>query len=145
MIEIEGARLLEDLFGHWPDFHDAELRAVRLEAPGNGPASLELEIEVAEMSSEVDDRGFFRDRQRCRATFRFNDVLNVVLDGFRYQNVLNALEIAELAAKEREIEGAGWGERRYRVRLIPIPAFCAVEFLCDSLTVLSATPVARAI
>ena len=30
MSEIEYAERLSVWFGHWPDFHDAELRAVRL-------------------------------------------------------------------------------------------------------------------
>ena len=143
MIEIESARLLEELFGHWPDFHDAELLAVRLDA-STRPASLELEIEVAEMSSEIDERGSYRDRQRCRVVFRFENVLNVRLEGFRYQNVLDAFQITELGPTEHTTAGEGWGERRYRVALIPIPAFCEMEFLCDSIAVLSATPVARA-
>jgi hypothetical protein len=144
MIEIESVGLLEAMFGHWPDFHDAELRAVRLEARSGLPPSLELEIEVAETSSEVDERGLYRDRHRCLATFRFGNVLNVRLDGFRYQNVLDALQISELAPMERAGAGEGWGERRYRVVLIPIPAFAAMDFLCDSVAVLSVSPVARA-
>jgi hypothetical protein len=70
-------------------------------------------------------------------------VLNASLVDFRYQNVLGVFEVSELAPGERESAGEGWGERQYRVRLLPIPAFCEMKFLCDSLTVVSAVPVQR--
>lgn len=57
--------------------------------------------------------------------------------------VLDALEIVELTPAERAQAGDGWGERRYRIRFIPIPAFCAVELLCDVITVVDAVVVAR--
>ena len=145
MTVIEHADILADLFGHWPDFHDAELRTVSLNAPGDGTAFLELGIEVAEMSDEVDERGFYRDRQRCHTVLRFENVLNARLDGFRYQNVLDALVIQEIDSTERGKAGADWSDRQFRVTLVPIPAFCDMEFLCDSIRVLTATVIAPAI
>lgn len=56
-------------------------------------------------------------------------MLNASLVDFRYQNVLGVFEVSELAPGERESAGEGWGERQYRVRLLPIPAFCEMEFL----------------
>jgi hypothetical protein len=143
MVEIENAHLLVDVFGHWPDFHDAELRTLRLDAMGADGAMLEVEIEVAEMSSEIDERGYYRDRRRCRAMLHFGNVLDASVVGFRYQNVLEALEVTELNPEERQT-AEPWGERRYRVRFIPIPAFCEVEFLCDSMSVVTVTPVVPA-
>ena len=143
MVEIENAALLADLFGHWPDFHDAELRALRLDTTDPAGVVLEADVEVAEMSHEVDARGYYGDRQRCRATLRFGGVLNARVDGFRRQNVLDALALEELGPAERAAAGEGWGARRYRVRLVPIGGFCAVEFLCDTVAVAHAAPVAR--
>jgi hypothetical protein len=143
MIEIDNAALLVDLFGHWPDFHDAEIRSVRLDATNADDVILEVEIEVAEMSDEVDERGCYRDRQRCRTTLRFRNVLDASVIGFQYQNVLDAVEITEPGPEDRPA-AQPWGERRYRVRCIPIPGFCEVEFLCDSMSVVSVVPVVRA-
>jgi hypothetical protein len=143
-VEIRNAALLADLFGHWPDFHDAEVHSMRLDAPRGGAGSLEADIEVAEMSRELDERGYYRDRQRCRTTLRFDRVLDVRINGFSYQNVLDALEIEELSGTEGQQAGDERRTRRYRVRFVPIPAFCAVELLCDVIAVVDAAPVARA-
>src|SRR5919206_4373683 len=95
MIEIERANLLTALFGHWPSFHDAEVLSMRLAARGDGAPSLEVEFEVAEMSPETDDRGYYRDRCRARVHVRFSDLRRVQLHGFLYQNVLTTLQIEE--------------------------------------------------
>lgn len=144
MVEIEHSARLADLFGHWPNFHDAELRALRLEAPRNGRPWLEADIEVAEMSAEVDERGYFRDRQRALTTIRFNNVLDVGVLDFRFQNVLDALELRETTAAERTQAGPAWATRRYHVAFVPIGGFCEVAFLCDAVEVLKAVPIARA-
>ena len=143
MVEIEHSARLADLFGHWPDFHDAELRALRLEAPRDGGPWLEADIEVAEMSVEVDERGYYRDRQRALTTIRFNNVLDVGVLDFRFQNVLDALELRETTGAERSSAGATWGARRYHVTFVPIGGFCEVAFFCDAVEVLKAVPVAR--
>lgn len=143
MVDIDHSARLTDLFGHWPHFHDAELRALRLEAPRGGGPWMEADIEVAEMSAEVDERGYYRDRQRALTTIRFDNVLDVAVFDFRFQNVLNALEIRETTPEERHA-GPAWGSRRYHVAFLPIPGFCEVAFFCDAIEVLSAIPVARA-
>jgi hypothetical protein len=144
MVEIENAHRLTDLFGHWPDFHDAEILALRLDTSADGDARLEVDVEIAEMSDEIDERGYYRTRQRCRATLRFDGVLNARIDGFRRQNVLDAFEASALSPEDRRA-CEPWGERRYRVRFLPIGGFCEVELLCDSLAVLTATAVVQAI
>ena len=141
-VEIRNAALLADLFGHWPQFHDAEVRSLRLDSPRGGAGSLEVDLEVAE--SDVDERGHYRDRQRCRTTLRFDRVLDVRINGFSYQNVLDALEIEELSATERAQAGDERRTRRYRVRFVPVPAFCSVELFCDVIAVVDAVAVARA-
>ena len=70
--------MLIDLFGHWPDFHDAEIRQIRLDTEGYRDPCLEIDFEVAEMSPELDQRGFYRDRQRARTTVRFENVANLL-------------------------------------------------------------------
>ena len=144
MVEIHNSACLTDLFGHWPGFHDAEVRALRLEAPREGQASLEADIEVAETSGDTDERGYYRDRQRVLATLRFEHILEVTVLDFRFQNVLDALEIRECTEAERDPPGPAWAARRYHVAFVPIPGFCEVLFLCDTVAVIRATPILRA-
>ena len=146
MVEIKNAALLTGLFGHWPDFHDAELIALRLDAAGHAGPSLEADFEVAEMSEEVDDRGYYRDRQRARATLRFGSVRRLRLNDFLYQNVLGALALAPAGPEDfDEVFGPDWdqGRRRYRVSW-GSSIGCAADFLCDSIAVVVATPVTQA-
>ena len=138
MIEIEHAERLSDLFGHWPDFHDAEIRALRLASPGRAPAALELDVDVAEMSREVDERGYFKPRQRCSATLRFEDVVGASLTDFGLQNVLDAIVVTELSPAEYAGAGGFWGGRRYRVQCVPIAGFCEVDLLCERIIVVRA-------
>ena len=57
MTEIQNAAALIDLFGHWPDFHDGEIHAMRLDMTDHSEPSLEIAFEVTEMSNAIDDRG----------------------------------------------------------------------------------------
>ena len=145
MVEIKNATALSDLFGHWPDFHDAELTALRLDATGHQGPSLEAHFEVAEWTSELDERGYFRERQRVRVTLRFDDVRRLRLSGFLYQNVLFRLDAA-LAAPGDHDEVFGddaQGRRRFRVRW-DSSIGCEADFLCDAIRVVAAEPVAQA-
>jgi hypothetical protein len=146
MIQIENAQTLSDLFGHWPDFHDAEVITLRLDATEHSGPQLEVEFEVAEMSSEVDERGYFKDRQRVRTTLRFDRVARLRLSDFLEQNVLGSLELSEAAADEYdEMYGTGpRGRRKYRVKW-DSSVGCEADFLCDTIEVLAASAFARAI
>lgn len=146
MIEIGNASALFDLFGHWPDFHDAELITLRLDAAEHSGPRLEAEFEVAEMSSEVNDRGYFKDRQRARTTLRFNRVARLKVTDFLQENVLSSLELSEAGPDDYDkIFGKGpEGRRRYRVKW-DSSVGCEADFLCDTIEVLAASPFARAI
>ena len=63
---VENAHALSVHFGHWPSFHDAEICAIRF---ANGPAgdSLEIEVEVIELTDRVDLTGHFVPRAMVRA------------------------------------------------------------------------------
>jgi len=146
MIEIQQAALLTNLFGHWPDFHDAELRILRLDASGHEGPALEAEFDVAEMSQEVDERGYYRDRQRARTTLRFERVARLRLRDFLYQNVVAELALREAGPDEHD-EFFGddpLGRRRYRVQWTSSIG-CEADFLCDEIRVLTAAPAVRAI
>jgi hypothetical protein len=138
MSEFEHAERLTTLFGHWPDFHDAELRALRLDAAAPGGPVLEADVDVAEPSAEVDERGYYRVRQSARTTLRFHNVAGVALDEFRAQNVLDAIVVRRLPPEEAAALGDPWGAQSLAVDFQPIPGFCSVSFRCDRAEVAAA-------
>ena len=146
MIEIGNGQLLVDLFGHWPDFHDAEIHGFRLDSSDGREPGLEIDFEVAEMSNETDERGYYRDRQRVRTTLSFSRVANLRIEGVYSQNVLFDLVLEPTQAEDfDEILGRddARSRRRHRVQWSSSLGMEA-SFLCDDVTVVSARPCARA-
>jgi hypothetical protein len=76
MAEIAGAELLTRVFGYWPSFHDAEVVRVALSrAPAyREGAFLEADVHAFEMTSDVDERGYFVLRHHVLVSFRFEAV-----------------------------------------------------------------------
>lgn len=145
MIEIENSAALIELFGHWPDFHDGEIHRIRIDAGRLHDPSVEIDFEVAEMSAEVDARGYYKDRQRARATLRFENVGSLRLEGLYNQNVLSELHIRPAGAEDLdEVLGANdsRARRRYRVEW-PSAIGMAGSFICDRISVLTAEPCVR--
>ena len=146
MVEIENSDLLAALFGHWPNFHDGEIRQLRIDATHHRGPSVEIDLEVAEMSPDVDARGYYKDRQRARTTLRFENVGSLRLEGIYSQNVLGELRIEPAGPEDfDEVLGADdpSGRRRYRVDW-PSALGMAGSFICDHVIVLRAEPYARA-
>src|SRR5689334_2298869 len=139
MVAIENEAALSRLFGHWPDFHDAELLTMTLSAPNRASPSIEAEFEVAEMSSEVDARGYFKDSQRAVAVLRFHNVARVRLTDFAQQNVLDSLELSKAGPEDYD---PMWGKgpearRKFLVNWVSSVG-CEANFLCDTIEVVSA-------
>ena len=143
MISVKDAHLLERCFGRWPDFRGAVVSSVRLFAPRNRPAQLELNFEVVELF--LDAHGVYRDRQRCLTTLSFTNVLGARMEifrPFRQEGVVDALELIEHDGDSSTI-GEPWGGRRYRVRLVPMSGFPDAQFFCDQVAILKALSIAR--
>ena len=146
MIEIANAVRLTEAFGHWPDFHDAEVLALRLGVAAQEQghqATLEADFDVAERSDELDQQGYFKVRVQCRVTLRFENVAALRLTDFSYQNVLEELHLATAAPEDRDENLGPLGGRRYRVTFQGIVG-CDLTFLCDLVQVLAVTPVVAA-
>lgn len=146
MIEIQNASLLTNLFGHWPDFHDAEIRGVRIDISDYREPVLEIDFEIAEMSAETDERGYYRDRQRAITTISFARVANLRIDGVYSRNVIGELSL-ELAGPEDFDEVLGADDARSRRQHLVrwnSSLGMAASFLCDQVTVVAAAPRARA-
>jgi hypothetical protein len=95
---IENSERITDIFGRWPSFHDAEVVNLGLwrgdvdsERNASRYPALTLEIDHWEMTSEVDEKGFLRLRNRTRSTLEFRDVQAFRMDGFNQQNIMMEL------------------------------------------------------
>ena len=86
---------VEERFGEWPTFHDAEVLAVRLDSGqrSDGRASVELDIHAFEMTDQVDDDGYYVIRLHTMVTLRCEGTSEIELAYFGPQNVLAELGI----------------------------------------------------
>ncbi|GEP41705.1 hypothetical protein [Brevifollis gellanilyticus] len=100
-------------FGRWPSFHDGYL--LRWEMQDD---FIELEVEGWNLTSEVDERGYFITEKHHRVVFRFEGVHDADLEGLKRcdeefgTNILFGLVFAqgEDGAIEVQIESAVGGE-----------------------------------
>ncbi|MFZ1699831.1 MAG: Imm50 family immunity protein [Pyrinomonadaceae bacterium] len=130
--KIEGVRLLTDIFGRFPSFHDAEVVSLKLDR-GNSEtlATVELSIHVFEMTSEIVENHYVL-KNHTLVTFQFEDVVELELEGFNHQNVLQDLSIVDI--RHRQLE---------RIKFeVTIPGLHGLEgkFMCRSIKLISAVP-----
>lgn len=107
---------------------------------------LEIDFEVAEMSSEIDERGYYRDRQRARTTLSFARVANLRIEGVYLQNVLFALALEPTEPDDYdEVLGQddARSRRQHRVQWTSSLGMGA-SFLCDEVAVVRANSYGRA-
>jgi hypothetical protein len=72
---VTGAQELFDWFGYWPDFHDAEIIRLRLEA--GAPSS--VVVHTWEMTNEVDAKGFYELRKHVVVEFAIEAISTINL------------------------------------------------------------------
>jgi hypothetical protein len=132
---IAGAQQLMAVFGYWPSFHDAEVLSIKLDRmaidESDGPI-LEATVHVFEMTSEVDSTGHYVLRHHVLAHLRFDDVVELTLEGFNHQNALFGLGIKDI--RERQLERIRW-----EVSFDPSWGVGA-SFQCYGVEVVSVTP-----
>jgi Immunity protein 50 len=87
--EIQGAAELEEWFGYWPSFHDAEIVGLHL----NREESSSLRVHTWEMTKEIDDKGYYVLAKHILVEFIFEAVSGLSLNGFNDQNVIFGLAI----------------------------------------------------
>jgi Immunity protein 50 len=88
--EIRNVRLLTEIFGGFPSFHDSEVLKVSL-ARGYRGASLDAAVHVFEMTSEVDEKGKYVLKNHVQVQFHFAGIDQLELSDFNHQNVLQGL------------------------------------------------------
>ncbi|SFQ64935.1 Imm50 family immunity protein [Hymenobacter arizonensis] len=79
-------------FGYWPDFHDAEITKATFETHPTGRYSVTFVIAAFEMTSEVDERGYYKLIKHCDVEFQFIGIEEIDFKFFSFQNVLFGLE-----------------------------------------------------
>ena len=100
---IQGSEKLTNIFGYWPDFHDAEVLELHFlrgrinaeEGQFDFPA-LTISMDLKEWAIPTEPSGNTVLRRRIWATLHFADVDNFRMEGFNYQNAILGLCIDRL-------------------------------------------------
>jgi hypothetical protein len=127
---IDNAELVENIFGGWPSFHDAEIHSALITRDCDFGPQVDVTIHHWEMTSEVDSKGYYVLRHHTLTTLRFSGVGDLLLAGFNNQNVLWELEISELEPGS---------DFRFSVSM-PTSYGCEAALKCRAIRVLSAAP-----
>jgi hypothetical protein len=102
MATIENVHLLEEVFGGFPSFHDAEvLRIVLNREKTKTLPALEAQIHVFEITSEIKD-GRYVLKHHTLVTFQFLEIDGLTLEGFNHQNALHGLSIKDISDYQLE-------------------------------------------
>jgi hypothetical protein len=80
-------------FGYWPSFHDAPVVAFHYNRAGAG--AVEFTLQGWEMTSAVDDRGFYKLIKHHLVRFAFQEIVDADLDEFTSSaNILFGLKFS---------------------------------------------------
>ena len=133
MDNIKGAEQLIDVFGRWPSFHDAEVVWLKIDRRSSGEGcfgpTLNAQVHTFEITSEVDNDGFYVLRNHVLVHLQFSEVVESHFRWFNQQNALHGLTLIDIS--DRQLERVKWDvqfESAYGVD---------AAFQCHSLEVLS--------
>jgi|SRR5690348_5668811 len=102
---IQESRKLTDIFGYWPDFHDAEIVEALFSRGDTEPfekrhPTLTAKLHTWKVTGEVDARGYHVLSHHTLATLRFHDIEDFCMEGFNRQNVISELRIEQQERKD---------------------------------------------
>ena len=128
MAKIENVHLLEEVYGRFPSFHDAEvLQIVLKRASTKILPTMEAQVHVFEMTSEVHKDGRYVLKHHRLVTFQFLEIDGLLINGFNHQNPLDRLTIKDISDEQIEWINfevhfeADWGvDARFQCRSIKI-------------------------
>jgi hypothetical protein len=106
-------------FGGVPNFGDAEVLGLNLDRAGHS----QLRILAISYAGGRDSGGFFK---RLVITFDLADMIDVAIEGFSHQNVIEGLKLRRAPAKpvHPSLLGLGMGDGDFEIELEP----CAGAF-----------------
>ena len=93
--QIINYELVEQHFGYWPDFHDAEITKVTFESHPTGRYSVALTIAAFEMTNELDKQGYYKLVKHCKVELQFIGIQELKFSGFDHQKVIFDLAFEE--------------------------------------------------
>jgi hypothetical protein len=93
---VGNAHLVTDHFGHWPQFHDAEVLSVALDRLDR---TATIELRAFGTTDAVAPDGTFERTKECTVAFRFVGVGDLELFDFNEQNVLWSLVMDKLESR----------------------------------------------
>lgn len=96
-----GPQLLELFGGRIPSFHDAEILTLLLDREQSRCA---LRVHTFEMTSDVDERGFFILKNHVVVSFQLEGVVHLELQDFNEQNAIYGLSISRTADSGFRVE-----------------------------------------
>ncbi|MCR5886841.1 immunity 50 family protein [Hymenobacter sp. J193] len=96
-------------FGYWPSFHDAEVTKTTFETHPTGRYSVTFVFAAFEMTSEVDERGYYKLIKHCNLELQFIGIEEIDFNYFSFQNILFGLEFEEAGSNIRCIFNASVG------------------------------------
>jgi len=99
---IENSAAVEEIFGDWPSFHDAQVLRLSIDSSGPDAPVLDLALHVFERTSDVDSSGAHILKNHTRVTLRFTAVLLQRLQWFGRQNVIEDLSVSPLDSSTHE-------------------------------------------
>ena len=138
---IKNSRLLTDLFGYWPEFHDAEIVDLFLSVgcakpwiPGCDSPNIEMKLELCDWNGST---------ARTLVEMYFGSVREVELTDFSYQN---SVEEILFHTEPRQLpDGRGGMSAPFDIVRVEIIANCGLtaKFECKKAEVISATMIAK--
>jgi hypothetical protein len=87
VLDMAGVSDVMDWFGEWPSFHDAEVTRIHINR--SGPSY--MDVHAFRMTSEVTPTGHYRCDKHAVVTFEFEDIAEMELYDFNFQNVISGL------------------------------------------------------
>ena len=97
MVDIINREALEERFGDWPSFHDAEVQAVRLDSGQRMDRKPSVELDIHTFATDgVRPDGHLNSIRHTLVTLGFEGAESIALDGFGPQNVLFDLVLEDL-------------------------------------------------
>lgn len=99
--DIPGGVELLAWFGRQPTFHDGEILSLTLNRSGIS----ELKIHGWITTDQVDANGYIVLDKHAVVTFGFEDIVDLVLDGFSHQNVVYGLTLNYAIDRGRPVSG----------------------------------------
>ena len=136
---IQGSEKLTNIFGYWPDFHDAEVIELHFSRGDVNPDEgrydlpvLTISIDLKEWAKAAEAPGSSVRSHRTLATLRFADIEDFRMEGFNHQNAIMQLIIEHLERADGLVS-------YFSVEMEPATGM-SISFRCARIEVVDARP-----